>query len=126
MAKIVGAEGLTTEQMLAEVQRGGKFVYYPYVISLVVITFSRNSDVHLVRAGENRVVKGLPYALMTLVLGWWGFPWGLIRTPIALVQNFGGGVDVTPNVMSSLGRSPVATGPQPVNGGWGGGGGSSW
>jgi len=120
MAKIVGTEGLTTDQVMEEVRRGGKFVYFPYVVSIVVLTFRRGSDIHFIRAGENAVVKGLPYTLLTLVAGWWGLPWGIIRTPIAIVNNLSGGIDVTQDVMSSLGRSPVA-GP-PSNGGWGGGG----
>ncbi|MDX2003240.1 MAG: hypothetical protein SFW35_12445 [Chitinophagales bacterium] len=27
--------------------------------------------------------------LRTLALGWWGFPWGIIRTPMALYKNYG-------------------------------------
>lgn len=26
--------------------------------------------------------------ILNFLLGWWGFPWGLIRTPIALVKHF--------------------------------------
>ena len=107
MAKIVGLEGLTPEQLQAEVYRGGKFVYFPYVISIVVMTFRRGSDIHFIRAGENAVVKGLPYTLLSLFLGWWGFPWGLIRTPRALYTNLTGGKDVTQEVMASL--RPAAT-----------------
>jgi len=122
MAKIVGTEGLTTDQVMEEVRCGGKFVYFPYVVSILVLTFRRGSDIHFIRAGENAVVKGLPYTLLTFVAGWWGLPWGLIRTPIAIVNNLSGGIDVTQDVMSSLGRSPVAAGP-PANGG---GGGNPW
>lgn len=28
--------------------------------------------------------------LSCLVLGWWGFPWGLIMTPVQVVKNIGG------------------------------------
>ena len=29
-------------------------------------------------------------ALFSLVLGWWGFPWGLIMTPVQIVRNVAG------------------------------------
>ena len=29
-------------------------------------------------------------AFFSLVLGWWGFPWGLIMTPVQVVRNLGG------------------------------------
>jgi len=28
-------------------------------------------------------------ALFSLVLGWWGFPWGLIFTPVQIARNIG-------------------------------------
>ena len=42
--------------------------------------------------------RAFPYSLLTLVLGWWGIPWGLIYTPLALMTNFSGGRDVTAEV----------------------------
>ncbi len=111
MAKIVGLEGVTPEQLQAEVTRGGKFVLFPYVISVVVITFSRNSDIYFVRANESPLSKGWPFALLSFFLGWWGFPWGIIRTPIALFATLGGGKDVTREVMATIIR-PAAVPPQ--------------
>jgi hypothetical protein len=39
--------------------------------------------------------------LLSLVLGWWGFPWGLIMTPIQIIQNLvgllGGPSDAQPS-----------------------------
>ena len=35
------------------------------------------------------------YTLVSLVFGWWGFPFGLIYTPMALITNLSGGRDVT-------------------------------
>ena len=55
-----------------------------------------------VREGESPLVKGLPYTLLSLFIGWWGFPWGLIYTPVVIIQNLSGGKDVTAAVMDSL------------------------
>jgi hypothetical protein len=37
-----------------------------------------------------------------LILGWWGFPWGFIYTPMVILKNFSGGEDVTERVMASM------------------------
>lgn len=36
---------------------------------------------------------------LTAVAGWWGFPWGLIMTPIQIVKNFSG-MGVGPNPLT--------------------------
>jgi hypothetical protein len=100
--KIIGTEGLTSEELTREIRIGAKFVIFEYAISLFVVTLRRSSDIYFVRAGESAVAKGLPYTLLSLFLGWWGVPWGLIYTPMALVTNLSGGKDVTPEVRASL------------------------
>lgn len=115
--KIQGVEGLSTEQVQQEVARGGKFVIYSYCFSVVIMTFRRSTDIYFLRAGENAVAKGMQWTLITLLAGWWGFPWGLIYTPMALIQNLGGGKDVTREVMSQF--APSASPPNaPPPGAW--------
>lgn len=36
------------------------------------------------------VKKQLSSTLISGVVGWWGFPWGLIMTPVQLIKNLGG------------------------------------
>jgi len=96
---IKGIEGMSVGEVHDQVRQGGRFVIYSYCISVLVMTFRRNSDIHFIRAGDNAVVGGLPYTLLSLVLGWWGF----IYTPAALIQNLGGGKDVTAEVMQMFG-----------------------
>jgi hypothetical protein len=104
MAKIVGADGMTVDQLNFELQSGAKFVVFQYCISILVMTFRRGSDVYFIRPGEAAVSKGLLYSVISLVLGWWGIPWGPIWTIGSLVTNFRGGKDVTKEVISSLNR----------------------
>jgi hypothetical protein len=99
---IKGTEGLTPDQLRDELSRGAKFVVFSYVISVLVLSFRRSSEIHFVRAGESAVGKSVPYTLLSIALGWWGIPWGIIWTPMALVTNFGGGKDVTAEVRSRL------------------------
>ncbi len=103
--KIKGIEGMTTADVKAEVERGGKFVIFQYCISIIVLTFKRSSDVYFIRAGEGTFGAGIGYSLLALFLGWWGIPWGPIYTIGALANNFGGGKDVTDAIMVSHNRS---------------------
>jgi hypothetical protein len=102
LSGIVGAEGLTVGDLADELERGGRLVIYYYCISVGILTFHRSSKVHLVREGESAVAKSLGYTLLSLVAGWWGFPWGFIYTPMAVIRNLGGGKDVTSAVVGRL------------------------
>ena len=100
--KIRGIEGMKHGEMDFEIQRGAKFVLFQYCISVVVMTFRRPSDIYFLRAGENPLVKGLPFTLLSLVAGWWGIPWGPIYTIQSVYNNSRGGKDVTQAVVTSL------------------------
>jgi hypothetical protein len=73
----------------------GRLVIYEYCISLLVVTLRRTSGIYRLRPGESGRLKGLPYALLSLLLGWWGIPWGVLYTPLVVLTNLSGGRDVT-------------------------------
>ena len=106
--KIVGLEGMTGDQIQFELNRGGRFVLFEYCVSIVVMTFKNPSDVYFVRAGESAFGKGFGFTLVSLLLGWWGFPWGPIYTISSLATNLGGGKDVTNEVLQALVASEPA------------------
>jgi hypothetical protein len=93
--KIQGIEGMSPDRIQFEVQRGAKFVFFYYSVSVLVMSFRRASPVYFIPAGESALAKGLPWTLLTAVAGWWGIPWGPIYTVQSLVVNFKGGKDVT-------------------------------
>ncbi len=97
--------GMSPQELALEIQRGGRFVVYQYCVSLVVITFRRNSPVKFIPAGESATAKGLPFTLLTLFLGWWGIPWGFIYTPQVIYKNLKGGTDITTAVLNRT-RTP--------------------
>jgi hypothetical protein len=72
--KIQGIGEISPDQLKFEIQQGGRFVVYQYCFSALVVTSRQSTDVYFVRAGESRVLKGLPWTLLTLVAGWWGIP----------------------------------------------------
>ncbi len=100
--KVVGIEGLDHQQLSLELQRGAKFVFYQYCISIVIMTFKRPSDIYFIRAGESGIGKGIGFSFISLLLGWWGIPWGPIYTIGSFITNFGGGKDVTQEVLAGL------------------------
>lgn len=101
--KIVGIAGMTPHELGFELNRGGKFVIYRYCFSALVVTVWNTTDIYFLRAGESRIGKGLPWSALTLLVGWWGIPWGPIRTIHSLWTNFHGGEDITGEVIDSLG-----------------------
>ncbi|SKC78616.1 hypothetical protein SAMN05660236_3781 [Ohtaekwangia koreensis] len=112
MAGIKNIEGLTTDQINRELAHGAKFVVFQFTISVLVMTFRRSSDIYFIRSGESRLIKGLPFTLMTFLLGWWGIPWGPIYSIGSLVHNLNGGKDVTQEILNSYNNqeSQTATG----------------
>lgn len=113
--KIRGIEGMRHGELDFELQRGAKFVYFQYCISVVVLTFKRPSDIYFIRAGENALTKSLPFTLLSLVAGWWGIPWGPIYTVQSFITNFQGGKDVTQSVVNSLRAQAAAPQAAPVD-----------
>jgi len=107
MANLQGIEGLSAEEVLELVARGGRFVQYKYCVSVMVMTFTVPTDIYFVRPGESAVSKGMPYLLMSALLGWWGFPFGLIFTPIAIANCLAGGTDLTLEVTAPM-RASIA------------------
>ena len=101
---IKGIENLSPDQLNHELERGGRFVIFQYCISIVVLSFKRVSDIYFVKAEESAFGKGIPFSLISLLLGWWGIPWGFIWTISSLVTNCRGGRDVTAAVLQSLPR----------------------
>jgi len=102
MAQIKNIQGITTDELNRELQRGGKFVIFQYCFSIVIMTFKQGSDVYFVRAGESTIKYSIGYTLLTFFLGWWGIPWGPIYTIGSLFTNLTGGKDVTQEILNSL------------------------
>ena len=104
---IQGIKDLTPGELRHQVELGGRFVFYKYTVSVVVLTFRRSSDIYFVKAGESRVVKGLGWTALTFLLGWWGIPWGPIYSVGSLWTNLRGGEDVTDKAVAALGLTGV-------------------
>jgi hypothetical protein len=100
--KIKGVENLSPDQLRHEIERGGRFVIFQYCISIVVLSFKRVSDIHFIKGDESAFRKGAGFSLISLLLGWWGIPWGPIWTVCSLITNCRGGRNITPEVVKAL------------------------
>ncbi len=99
---IRGLDGLAIDGISLELERGARFVTFDYCISAIFMTFRESSHVYFVRAGESAVAMGLRFTAVSLLLGWWGIPWGPVYTISSVARNFRGGRDVTAEIVSSL------------------------
>jgi hypothetical protein len=96
--RLDGLEHLPPGELQAALAAGARLVFYEFCISFVFLTLRCPTGVRLLQPGEYGVVRGLPYALVSLLLGWWGLPWGIIYTPLTIFTNLCGGHDVTEQV----------------------------
>jgi hypothetical protein len=102
MSKIKNWEGLSTEEINEELGKGAKFVMFQYCFSIIFMSFQRSSDIYFIRAGESTAKHSIGYTILTLCVGWWGIPWGIIYSFTSLYTNFTGGKDVTAEVLAAL------------------------
>lgn len=107
--------GISSAELARRLDDGVTCVRYEYCISFVVATIRYQSRVHLSDARELRVLRGVPYSLIALLLGWWGLPWGPTQVLRACWINLCGGVDVTEEIEQWLDQSrssPLETPPK--------------
>src|SRR5215471_847577 len=100
--RIVGLDNFSRAELDAELQAGARLVIFQYCVSAIVMTFREGSNVHILRPNDRPYLKSLPFSLCSLILGWWGIPWGPIRTISTVVRNCQGGIDVTTEILRKL------------------------
>jgi hypothetical protein len=92
------------------VEGRGRFVVFGYCISVLILTFRLKSGVYFLQEGESAWGKRLGFAAVSFLLGWWGFPFGIIYTMMAIVSCLQGGEDVTGQILDLLGQGHRAGG----------------
>lgn len=106
--QILGIDGMSREELALELRRGGRFITYQFCVSTFIMACSVTSDIFFYRAGESTAREILHYCTASLLLGWWGLPWGPVFTIRSLVTNLKGGTDVTREVVASLQRQSAS------------------
>lgn len=101
-APFPGTTGMTLRDIEQDILKGGRFLVHHYCISILVMTFTRGSSILYVRSGQSGIGRATLFSLLSLLLGWWGFPFGLIYTPYVLWKNSRGGTDVTLELLQQV------------------------
>jgi hypothetical protein len=99
---IKGVDNLTPEEIRDAVDQGAVFVTYSYCISLLLVSFRRSSDIYFIKPGKSLLLPGIPFNLISFLIGWWGFPWGIFYTLQSLTVNLSGGTEVTDEVLAFI------------------------
>ncbi|HEX7845201.1 MAG TPA: hypothetical protein VF476_05315 [Chitinophagaceae bacterium] len=100
--RIKNINGLSADDLQEEVNKGGRFAYFQFTISFIVVTLKRTSGVYLIRKEEGAALKALPFTVLSLLFGWWGIPYGPKYTVESVRNNLSGGKDVTDEVMATV------------------------
>ncbi|HUR65231.1 MAG TPA: hypothetical protein VMZ03_02670 [Chitinophagaceae bacterium] len=100
--KIMNIKGLSAVDLEREAEKGARFVYYTFIVSLLLVTFKRTSGVYMIRGGESAVSKGNRFTIISALFGWWGIPFGPKHSIKSIRSNLRGGKDVTDEVMSTV------------------------
>ncbi len=102
--RIRGGEHLTPEQVLHLLRTGSRCVRYEFIVSVLVATFRFQSGIYLTDSWQVRYLLGLPFSVLSIAVGVWGLPWGIVLTARAVWVNLCGGVDATAHVAAHLGE----------------------
>ena len=100
--RLIIKKGLTYQELLKEMEAGGRFVIFPWCLSFAAATQQRMSPAIFIPKGESSHFYKWKYALLSLFLGWWGIPWGPIHTIKSIITTCKGGLDATEDIFLNL------------------------
>ncbi|MGV8980938.1 RDD family protein [Clostridium sp.] len=100
--RINGINGLSVENIFSEVTQGARFTLFYECFSLFIYSKKSPSNIYFIRKGEKNIKYHIGHSLRTLLLGWWGIPWGIVWTISCIKTNFNGGIDMTETVLEAL------------------------
>lgn len=83
-----------------------RHIGYHAVVS--VLLFTQRSPVQGIYCNTCAGFKAAYATTISWLLGWWGFPWGFIYTPLALITNLAGGIQSRETNASLAARQAIA------------------
>lgn len=97
-----GVFAVNPDELKARIRGGQRCIRFEYCVSFVIATMGIRTKVRVGLSWRERHLRGLGYALLSLLLGPWGIPWGPYFTARCIGSNLAGGIDVTDAVMEAL------------------------
>ena len=96
------ASGCTEAELLESLTRGARVGAYPCVASCVLFTFTWMSRPVVIHRPSQRY-RGCGWPItVTILFGWWGLPWGPLKTVQALWRTVNGGFDLTNEITQAV------------------------
>lgn len=90
------------EQLMKEREQGSKFIFYSYLIPLPIFKpIRRISRIYYLKPKENPNKFSGRYNMATLMIGWWGLPFGPAYTFTTIKSNRTG-TDITDDIFANL------------------------
>jgi hypothetical protein len=94
---VANAEKIRNQQLAffrsQRISMDTELVRHHLVFSAIVVSF-RIQTRWIIKGTEPRMGHAICASLYTLFYGWWGFPFGLFWTPVALIKNLTGSTTV--------------------------------
>jgi len=98
---VIHSAGASTEEMLADVPRGGRFVVYRWAVGFLLVFIAQWSKITWIPPGQDPRIPGIGCTILTVTLGLWSpLAWPEVFT--ALRNNLNGGCDVTDETVRYL------------------------
>jgi len=97
-----GFSNTTEPEFRAQLISGKRYVVYQYAMSFVLYGFMHHTRIHMASSRKHAILKGLPWTLVSFLLGWWSLPGGPIFTVQCLINNLRGGLDVSGNILDHI------------------------
>lgn len=89
-----------------------KVVRFQACLSFIFFT-TRSPSRFFIKGQDSILLAGLAYTFVTLLLGWWGIPWGPIYTVQTIYRNLRGGQKQTiGDLMNNIEKTSVVEGKQ--------------
>jgi len=107
---VKGIENLSSEEIISEIKAGATFRIFTYCTSFIVVTYQKKSPIYFIKKDESTFSKGSEYFFISLILGWWGFPWGPIYTISSIFNILSGGENITPKIKKLLKEAEIEFG----------------
>lgn len=102
--KIIISDDITNSSELKQrIEKGAKFISFEYCITILfAVTLRRFSPAILIENEDDMIFYKSKYNRLTNIYGWWGFPYGILRSKHALAINKAGGIDMTDDIMLNI------------------------
>lgn len=109
--KLANSYQYSFEEVMLAKDSGAKFVTYQWFVPLPLFRPSRRlSKVYYIPSNKSASSYAWKFNVISLIIGWWGLPWGPIFVFRSIRLNNSGGVDVTKDIYLNINKSSYKNG----------------